>query len=227
MDAGGRVQELLDSHGHSYAKAEEITGVSRETIRRICLGHKPPKLHKYIRQIAKAYGLDELSLLEGASPKAEFEWNIRRATAGQRLDWLLMTPAQRLKMTLRFLQVKYPSTVAVSVLASAWGKTQIEVCSLLEKWITSPPDRQTAHNLAGAIHGLTGIPMSWFSKGRLADTWTAPINYLPTLAPLVRMNLEASTAEGLAALSRTAGLTPVTSVQPRRLPTATEPRESA
>lgn len=205
MSVGGRVQELLDSHGHSYAKAEEVTGVCRETIRRICLGFKSPKLRKYIRQIANGCRVDELAILEGASPKGEFEWFIRQAPPNLRLSWLKMAPAQRVKLTLNFLKTKYPDKVSVAVLAIACGKSEAQTFALLEKWSMNPPDRQTALTVGKAINRLTGIPMCWFTKGRLSEAWSEPLHSLPRLVPHVRMRIEASTSEGLAALIRMVG----------------------
>lgn len=200
MSVAGRVQQLLDSHGHSLAEAEKISGVSRETIRRICLGHTPPKLRKYLRELAQGYGVDELALLEGASPKGEFEWNIRQTPPAQRLEWLIMSPAQRVKLTLTFLTKKYPTAISVATLAVACGKSELEMVSLLERWSTYPPDRMTALNLAQAIHSVTGICLSWFHRGRLAHEWSAPGQCLPRVSSYLRMNQTASTSNGVGAL---------------------------
>ncbi len=205
MSVGSRVQHLLDSHGHSYAQADQLTGVSRETIRRICIGHNPPKLRFYLRKVAQGYGIDELSLLEGASPKGEFEWIIRHAAPGQRLEWALMTRSQRVKVTLDFLMRKYPEKVTTKLLASACGRPELAICTLLARWRVSPPDRRTADLVAEAIHGLTEIPVSWFRSGQVAGQWVDPLAGLPRVSRFLQMARSASASEGVAALQGMVG----------------------
>lgn len=67
MSIDGKLRQLLDMHGHSYSDAERITGVCRETVRRLANGHRPPKTPKYLKEIAQGYGIDYLALMEGAT----------------------------------------------------------------------------------------------------------------------------------------------------------------
>jgi transcriptional regulator with XRE-family HTH domain len=169
--AGMRLKRLLDLHGDSYANAQEKSKVSRETIRRMVNGEEPPKMALYLRQIALAYGIDEFALLEGATPKGEFEWNVHHASPAQRLEWLMLSRAERVKLVLDFLRLRYPQYVAPKMLAAATGLPEAELRSLLERWEISPPDRKVAGDLVDALHGLTGISLSWFHWGGLAGNW--------------------------------------------------------
>lgn len=172
MSVANRLKRLLDVNGHSYAKAEEVTGVSRETIRRIANGEEPPKLASYLSKIAAGYNVDKAALLEGATPKGEFEWNIRQAPAAQRLEWLLMPPAGRVKLTLDFLRVRYPDAVNPKALAAAAGMSESNLRNMLERWEVTPPDRQVASDIANTLSALTGISQAWFQWGGLSDAWT-------------------------------------------------------
>lgn len=167
MSVGARVRQLLDSHSHSYLEAAKRTGVSHETIRRIVMGHEPPKLRLYLRKIAAGYGVEELALLEGASPKGEFEWAIRHAPLSQRLEWMLMSPAQRVKLTLTFLGQRYSSAITPKMLAAACGMDPSEVTEILGCWELRMPDRVTCLELSEAVHGLTGISLTWMRSGRI------------------------------------------------------------
>lgn len=185
MSAGEKVRQLLETHGHSYAEAERLTGVCRETIRRIVLGQKPAKLPKYLREIAGGYGLDVGVLLEGASPKGEFEWMVRQASNAQRLEWLLLSPAQRVKLTLDFLTARHPNALPPKVMATASGMTEMEYRRLLERWESHPPARAVALDLASTVHALTGISLTWFQWGGLSEDWqdgTARVRRLSSLA---------------------------------------------
>lgn len=178
MSVANRLKRLLDVNGHSYAEAEKQTGVSRETIRRIANGQEPPKLSVYLHRIAAGYGIEEAALLEGATPKGEFEWNIRHAPPAQRLEWLMLSQAGRVKLTLDFLRVRYPQLALTHVLAAAAGLSELDFRSLLERWEFSPPDRRVAVELANALHAITGISLSWFRWGGLADTWQEGTEHL-------------------------------------------------
>lgn len=173
MSVASRVRRLLDCHGDSYARAEKRTGVGRETIRRIVNGQQPPRLLHYLRQLARGYGLDNLALLEGATPRGEFEWNVRNASPAQRLEWVLMELTERVKLTLDFLRSRYPEIIAPSILAAASGVTEQQLRTMLERWESHPPDRAAAVDVAEALHCLTGISRSWFYWGGLAPEWSS------------------------------------------------------
>lgn len=186
MAVADRLRHLLEAQGHSLADAQRVTGVSRETIRRMVNGETPPKMIIYLRKIAAGYGLADVELLEGASPKGEFEWNIRHASPEQRLEWLLMSKYRRVKLALDFLRARCPQTIAPRILASALGTTEANLRNMLDRWEVSPPDRRVVEDLAQAIHGLTGISLSWFQWGGLAGTWKEGPGYLTHLSRWVR-----------------------------------------
>lgn len=186
MSVATRLRRLLEVNGHSYAQAEKVTGVSRETIRRMVNGQQPPRMAIYLRRIATGYGIGELTLLEGATPKGEFEWHVHHASPAQRLEWLMMSQADRVKLTLDFLRVRYPQSVAVLPLAAAAGMPETRLRALLEGWEFSTPDRQVAGDLARAVHGLTGISLAWFQWGGLSEAWQEGINNLPRLSRWVQ-----------------------------------------
>lgn len=186
MSVANRLKRLLDLHGHSYAKAEEITCVSRETIRRIANGEQPPKLPIYLRKIAAGYGVDEFMLLEGATPKGEFEWTVRHSSPAQRLEWLLMSQAGRVKLTLDFLRARYPQLVPPRVLAAAARISEHEVLNLVDRWEIVPPDRRVALDLAHMLHSLTGISLAWFLWGGLAERWSQGVDELARVSRWTR-----------------------------------------
>ena len=171
MSVDNRLKRLLDVNGDSFASAEGKTGVSRETIRRMVNGQRPPKMAAYLRQIAKGYGIDEFALLEGATPKGEFEWSVRHASPAQRAEWLMLSRAGRVKLTVDFLRMRYPDLVTPRLLATAAGMPEPELRCLVDRWEISPPDRRVADDLAQALHSLTDISMSWFTWGGLSDRW--------------------------------------------------------
>ncbi len=172
MSVGGRVKYLLDSHGHSLRKAQEITGVSHETIRRITNGWEGPTLIEYIRRIAKGYRsrgyhVDEKSLMEGLDPKGDFEWTIHQSPFSQRLEMVMMSLQDRVRLTLDFLRAKYPSVCRIETLAAASGLNTADLARILTRWQSRPPERTTAIAIAYGIHRLTDISMMWFNHGWL------------------------------------------------------------
>lgn len=186
MSVANQLRQLLETHGDSAVAAARRSGVARETIRRILNGHKPPKLPLYLRKIALAYGLDERALLDGASPRGDFEWQIRHAPATQRLEWFLLSPAQRLKMTMHFLQAKYPTVIRAKVLAAGCGMSERQFLCLLRRWELHPPDRVVALELAEILHSLTGISRSWFVQGSLSPGWQEGSKFLTRVFPLAQ-----------------------------------------
>ncbi len=172
MSVGRRLKHLLDSHGHSLRKAQEVTGVCHETIRRIINGWEGPTLIHYVRQIAggyraQGYQVDEKALMEGMDPRGDFEWTIRQAPPVQRLELALMSIQDRVRLALDFLKAKYPSVCRHEVLATASGLQRDELESLLCRWGRRPPDLVTALALATAVSHLTGLPKKWLVAGWL------------------------------------------------------------
>lgn len=204
MSIDGKLRQLLDMHGHSYAEAEKVTGVCRETLRRLANGHKPPKTPQYLKEIAEGYKVEHLWLMDSATPKGEFEWSIRHAPPSQRLEWMLMTPAQRVKVTLDFLKARYPDRVSFTMLATACGMTESELVGLLQRWQTTPPDRIVALEVAKAIHGLTGISRSWFLTGRFSEDWLEDCSAVHRTSTYARNVSVSVVAQSLAALQRMA-----------------------
>ncbi len=168
MSVGGRVKHLLDSHGHSLRKAHEITGICHETIRRIINGWEGPTLIGYIRRIAEGYRaqgyhVDETSLMEGLDPKGDFEWTIRQAPPLNRLEMVVMSVQERVRLALDFLRARYPKVCAPELLTTASGLRKDE----FDRWRSRPSDLVTTLALATAVNHLTGISKEWFTDGWL------------------------------------------------------------
>lgn len=167
MSVGRRVKHLIDSHGHSLRQAAALTGQSYETIRRIINGYEGPTLVYNVTKIANGYKVSPKSLLEGLDPKGDFEFSIQQGSAYQRLDMMAMSPQERLRLTLDFLQARYRSVSTVDVLAAVSGMENSELESILSDWESRQPDLTTTLAIARGIHRLTRISMSWFVCGRL------------------------------------------------------------
>lgn len=167
MAVGRRVEHLLDSHGHSLRQAEAITGVSYETIRRIIKGYEGPTLGYNVTRIANGYKIDPKALLDGLDPKGDFEWTIHQAPPGQRLEMVMMSLHERVRLTLSFLTDKYPSVCGHDLLATASGLHVNQLDAVVRSWATKPPDLSTTNAIARGISRLTKISISWFLCGWL------------------------------------------------------------
>jgi transcriptional regulator with XRE-family HTH domain len=175
VSVGKRIKHLLDTHKHSLRQAEKRTGVSYETIRRICNGYEGPTVHYYVRKIAQGYGINERALLEGLDPKGDFEFTIHHAPPDQRLDLMIMSRQERLRLTLDFIRSKYPSALPIPVLEVDSGLETQELAALIARWQQRPPDRVTTLAISRGVSRLTGIPMKWFLAGWLdAETPEKP-----------------------------------------------------
>lgn len=173
MSLAARVKHLLDKNGHSFRTAQKRTGVSYETIRRITKGEYGPGVEQHVRRIAQGYNISEKALLEGLDPCGDFEWTIQQAPAVQRLDFLMTSSQERLRLTLDFLRGKYPSVVTIELLAAASGLATADLETILSRWEARQPDLTTTTAICQGIHRLTGISASWFSHGWLkAETPT-------------------------------------------------------
>lgn len=165
MSLGMRVQQLIDGRGHSLREAEEVTGVSRETIRRIIKGYCGPTADFYAKRIAKGYGVPERALLEGMDPKGDFEFTITQAPSAQRLEFLLMSRQERVRLAIDFLQAKYREVCSIDLLAAASGMSSDELRDVLSRWELRVPDLATSTALALGISRVTGISSTWFTHG--------------------------------------------------------------
>jgi|GEM_PF-3048013 len=165
MSLGMRIDQLITSHGDSLRDAEIKTGVSRETIRRLIKGYRGPTAEHHAKQIARGYGVPEKALLEGLDPKGDFEWTITQASPSERLEYVMMTRQERVRLTLDFLTAKYPAICALELLSAASSMTEPALATLLARWESRTPDLATATLLAQGLSRLTGISMSWFTFG--------------------------------------------------------------
>lgn len=167
MSIAMRVKSLLERHGDSFRTAAKKTGVSYETIRRIVNGYDGPTLSYHVIRIAHGYGIGEKSLLEGLDPKGDFEWTIHHSPPTQRLDFLMMSRPERVKLTWDFLRAKYPSAVTLPLLAAASGLHETVLTGIMSRWDSRHPDINTTMALANGLHRITGISLFWFDQGWL------------------------------------------------------------
>lgn len=172
MSVGQRMQAFLNIHGHSYREAEAITGVSNDTIRRICKGYFGPTTPYQIGRFVAGYQaagfqIEEKGILEGQDPRGDFEWTIRHTPAGQRVGYIGMPVHRRVRLTLSWLAARYPAVCDARALAAASGLEVSQVAALLHAWESAVPDSTTALELAKGVHRLTGISLSWFRFGWL------------------------------------------------------------
>jgi transcriptional regulator with XRE-family HTH domain len=186
MQIGRRVAKLRAAHGESLREAASRTGVSHTTIARIEKGEVSGSFHSTLRKIADGYGIRVEYLLTGRDPRQDFEEAISRLPAEERSRLYFLTPQSRTKMVLDFLTAEYPHEFSLEKVAKGAGLGTGEAATLLQRFQSDTLSVEELQRLAQSLARLTGIQITWFQAGILAQEEAMPREWAPAYAALMR-----------------------------------------
>lgn len=162
---GKRVAALRDAHGDSLRQAAARTGVSHTTIGRLETGQATTSLHSTLRKIADGYGVTIEYLLTGRDPKRDFEASIQQLPPEERSRLFFTSPADRVRMVLRFLLTEYPSEFPLETLAESLSVPLATLQGLLEEGDGFALADDEIRRIGDELSRLTFIPRHWFRSG--------------------------------------------------------------
>lgn len=166
MSIGQRLRELRESYGESIREAARRTGVAHVTWSRLERDKVPHAYRATLEKVAQGYGVSLSYLTGGRDHEAGLGSHVRCGGSRQRL-MLVLSPAQRIYTTLRFLATRHRDSYSLEQIAKAAG---IDV-TLLRAYVCG--SRPTAlpqvllRRLADGLGKITNLAPEWFWWGGL------------------------------------------------------------